>query len=97
MLTVDYLPAARRDFDESFDWYMSQSPQSAARFASAVDAAVLAVASDPVRFAMVDKKHRGCLVRRFPFRIIFRVVENGVVIVAVAHAKRRTGYWKGRA
>ena len=25
MLPVDYLPGARRDFDESFDWYAEQS------------------------------------------------------------------------
>ena len=37
-----------------------------------------------------------CPVKRFPFRIVFRVVENRILVVAVAHAKRRPGYWKDR-
>jgi len=96
MLPVDYLPGARRDFDESFDWYAQRSAPAAVRFVNAVDAALRAVAANPERFAAVDALHRECPVRRFPFRIIYRVVEGRVVVVAVAHAKRRPGYWKDR-
>ena len=42
MLPVDYLPGARRDFDESFDWYADRSTSAAVRFADAVDAALSA-------------------------------------------------------
>ena len=97
MLPVDYLPGARRDFDASFDWYLERSAEAAARFANAVDAALTAVAADPERFAVVDQLHRQCPVRRFPFRIVYRVVENRVLVVAVAHAKRRPGYWRDRS
>lgn len=96
MLPVDYLPGARRDFDESFDWYLERSTQAAVRFANAVEAALTAVAADPERFATVDQLHRECPVRRFPFRIVYRVVENRILIVAITHAKRRPGYWRDR-
>jgi len=96
MRPVDYLPGARRDFDESFDWYAERSAQAAVRFANAVDAALTALATDPERFAALDRVHRECPVRRFPFRIVYRVVENRVLVVAIAHAKRRTGYWRRR-
>jgi plasmid stabilization system protein ParE len=87
MLPVDYLPAARRDFDESFDWYAKQSPQAAIRFANAIDAALIAAASDPLRFAAVDAQHRECLVRRFPFRVIYRIVQSRILVVGVAPRK----------
>ncbi len=96
MLPVDYLPGARRDFDESFDWYAERSTQAAVRFANAIDAALTSVATDPERFAAVDDVHRECPVRRFPFRIVYRLVENRVLVVAIAHAKRRPGYWRER-
>jgi len=60
MLPVDYLPGARRDFDESFDWYAERSKLAAARFVIAVDAALSAIAADPQRFAAVDDLHRAC-------------------------------------
>lgn len=94
MLPVDFLPDARADFDESFDWYAERSAEAAARFANAVDAALSAVASDPKRFEAVDDLHQECPLKRFPFRIVYRVEEGRIVVVAVAHAKRRRGYWK---
>lgn len=97
MLPVDYLPGARCDFDESFDWYAERSPQAAARFANAIDDALSAAAEDPERFAAIDQRHRECPVRRFPFRIVYRVAVDRILVVAVAHAKRRPGYWKHRA
>jgi plasmid stabilization system protein ParE len=96
MLPVDYLPGARRDFDESFDWYAERSTQAAIRFVSAVDAALAAVAKDPMRFAAIDAIHRECPAKKFPFRIVYRLTQDRVVVVAVAHAKRRPGYWKAR-
>ena len=96
MLPVDYLPSARRDFDESFDWYAERSTQAAIRFANAVDAALTNAATNPEQFAAVDEVCRACPVKRFPFRIIFRIVENRVLVVAIAHAKRHPGFWKDR-
>ncbi len=96
MLPVDFLPEARLDFDESFDWYAERSAEAAARFANALDSALSAIAADPERFATVDDLHRECPVKRFPFRIVYRVVGNCILVVAVAHAKRRRSYWQER-
>jgi plasmid stabilization system protein ParE len=96
MLPVDYLPEARRDFDESFDWYAERSVRAATRFLVAVETAISAIAADPMRFAVVDEVHRECPVARYPFRIVYRIVPDRIVVVAVVHAKRRPGYWRGR-
>ncbi len=96
MKPADFLPGARADFDSSFDWYASQSKTAAERFSIAVDSALSRIARDPEQFVRIDARHRECLVKRFPFRIIFRMEASRIVVVAIAHAKRRPGYWKGR-
>ncbi|MEN6452064.1 MAG: type II toxin-antitoxin system RelE/ParE family toxin [Thermoguttaceae bacterium] len=96
MLPVDFLPDARRDFDESFDWYAARSLQASTRFTDAVDAALSTVADNPERFAAADGIHRECPIRRFPFRVVYRILGSRVLVVAIAHAKRRPGYWRGR-
>ena len=50
------------------------------------------IAAVPEQFALVDALHRECLVKRFPFRIVYRIESASVLIVAIAHAKRRPGY-----
>jgi len=54
MKPVDYLPGARRDYDESFDWYAERSAIAAQRFSNAVDATLN-------RIAAIDPLHRECL------------------------------------
>ncbi len=96
MPPIDYLFGARRDFDESFDWYAERSTQAAVRFAAAVDAALDRIVANPTQFASPDGVHRECPVKKFPFRIVYRLVDNRVLVVAIAHAKRRPGYWRNR-
>jgi plasmid stabilization system protein ParE len=97
MLPINYLPGTQRDFDEAFDWYASRSGIAAVRFTDAIDASLLRISQNARMIAFVDDIHQGCPVKRFPFRIIFRELEDQILIVAIAHAKRRPNYWRSRA
>lgn len=97
MPPVEYLFDARRDFDESFDWYADRSMRAAVRFAAAVEAALARISADPTQFSSRDGVHRECSVKKFPFRIVYRLVDHRVLVVAVVHAKRRPGFWHKRA
>jgi plasmid stabilization system protein ParE len=97
MAAVDLLPAARMDFDESFDWYAWRSPEAAERFSRAIDDTLERIARTPNQFAKVDRRHQACPVARFPFRIVYRIEAERILVVAVVHAKRKPYYWKDRA
>jgi hypothetical protein len=44
-----------------------------------------------------DRRTRSNLLPRFPYSIVYVIGSDGdVVVAAVAHAKRRPGYWKSR-
>lgn len=96
MLRIEYHPGARLDFDESFDWYLVRSQQTAVRFSTAINASLDLIAANPERFLPLDSMHRQCTVKRFPFRIIYRILPDHVFVVAIAHGKRRPGYWSDR-
>jgi hypothetical protein len=44
-----------------------------------------------------DDQIRRVLVSRFPYEIVYRLRPAEIVIVAIAHLKRRPGYWKNRS
>jgi plasmid stabilization system protein ParE len=96
MKPVAFLPGARRDFDESFDWYGERSDSAAKRFSESVNDALIRIATHPEQFAAIDSLHRECSLKRFPFRIVYRIEPEQILVVAVAHASRRPGYWKRR-
>ena len=47
---IEFLAAARLDFDESFNWYHKRSVGAAIGFASAVDEAIGMIIGDPTDF-----------------------------------------------
>jgi plasmid stabilization system protein ParE len=95
-MDVDFHPEATAELAESTDWYAGRSRAVAQDFLVAVDLVISSIVDDPARFAKIDEAHRSCSVARFPFQIVFRHDESRVVIIAVAHAKRRSGYWRQR-
>jgi plasmid stabilization system protein ParE len=93
---IEYHSGARDDFDESVDWYGKRSVGAAIGFVAAVEEAIEKIVADPARFPSAHGGCRNCTVNRYPFRLVFRDETDRLVIVAVAHAKRRPGYWHGR-
>jgi len=75
---------------------MQRSAIAAERFEKAVDDALRSIGENPKHFATVKPNHRGCRLERFPFRVIYRIEAHRILVVAIAHAKRRPGYWKNR-
>ena len=50
----------------------------------------------PEAGASYEEDSRRVLFHRFPFELIYRVEADAVVVIAVAHQRRRPGYWKSR-
>ena len=89
-------PEARQDFREAIAWYRSRSPIVAAEFRAIASEVVRSIAKSPQRWPKYLHGTRRFVLHRFPFSIIY-LDEPGVVnIVAVAHSKRKPGYWKAR-
>jgi plasmid stabilization system protein ParE len=93
---IDLNPLAFEELKSSANWYSRRSPIAGQKFSIAVAEALKKISDDPDRFVKVDGRHCACRVLGFPFQIVFRIQENRVRVVAVAHAKRRLGYWKRR-
>lgn len=51
----------------------------------------------PMRYTAAAHGTRQILLDRFPFTLYYRIRGEVVMIVAVAHQKRRPGYWRSRA
>lgn len=96
MTNVIICSAAEIDFTESLTWYAEHSIDAANDFDAEFDRALTRIAATPERFPRCDARHRYFLLRRFPFRIIYRIVQGDIVVMAVAHSSRSPDYWTDR-
>ena len=99
MSPVRFHPAASAEAEAAVRWYEERVPGLGDDFRVEVVRAVDRIADAPLRWpaSPYDPRARRYLLLRFPYSIVYVVDPDGAVTVAaVAHAKRRPGYWQRR-
>jgi plasmid stabilization system protein ParE len=89
-------PEARADFSDAIAWYRQRNASVATEFRIAVSDVVRDIAQTPQRWPGYLYGTRRFALERFPFSVIYLDDPDIVRIVAVAHAKRKPGYWRQR-
>jgi plasmid stabilization system protein ParE len=93
---VGFHPQAVAEAAAAAEWYRRRNDAAGAAFLAELDQAIDSVADAPDRWPSYLHGTRRFLLRRFPFLVVYRPVADGIEVVAVAHGRRRPGYWKGR-
>lgn len=96
MKPLELHPAAAKEAEEAAAWYAESDPRVALRFAEELDAALSRIAEAPHRWPSYIGEARRVRLTRFPFLVAYREEPDRILIVAVAHAKRKPGYWRER-
>ncbi len=91
-------PEAKAEFRTDAQWYDADYPNRGERFADSVEASFLRIREAPRSFPFWRRRKdvRACVVPRFPFTVFFVAEPESVIVYAVAHDKRRPGYWQKR-
>jgi toxin ParE1/3/4 len=94
-------PAAEEETRKAALWYERQRSGLGAEFLAAIDTAIQQLQEAPLRFSRLETLPnedtvRRRLVKRFPYAVIYELLANEIEILAVAHTRRRPGYWKRR-
>jgi plasmid stabilization system protein ParE len=90
------LAPASDEVAEAVRWYDARRLGLARQLFDAVVDAVQAVQANPDMGAPIcaDGRTRRFLLPRFPHHLVYRLAPAEIVVVAVAHSKRRPGYWR---
>ncbi len=76
--------------------YHSESPSAAARFFDEFDRLKALVRSNPYIGQQNDDGSRGFTFRNFPFDLVYEIRSEAIVVTAIAHHRRKPGYWSER-
>ncbi|MEK8035972.1 MAG: type II toxin-antitoxin system RelE/ParE family toxin [candidate division NC10 bacterium] len=88
---------ADAEVNEAAKYYEERVPGLGLLFLAAVEEAVEKVLADPEAFQLVGDEIRHKLIRRFPYSLLYVIEPDRIRVSAVAHQKRRPGYWSHRA
>ena len=96
MTRYRYLPLAREELNEAAAFYEASVPGLGETFLDDVERAIETIRERPGMGASAGRGFRKSFIRRFPFTIVYAQRDEEIVIVAIAHQRRRPGYWRGR-
>ena len=89
-------PEAREEFLAAIDYYNNVEPGLGMAFYAEVESAIALVETYPDMWTEIGDNIRRCLVRRFPYAILYSKEANRVFIYAIMHTKRKPCYWYDR-
>jgi len=87
---------AAKEFDEAIEWYELRSEGLGQRFKEATLRQIEKVKRNPRWFLVEEGDIYKAYVPKFPYKILYTVEKESLVIWAIAHLHRKPWYWQSR-
>ena len=87
---------AEAELEQAALFYESQVVGLGKSFAAEVERTISLVREFPEAGSPTGANWRRVVIARFPYSIIYQQRPDLIRIVAIAHQRRRPGYWRGR-
>ena len=96
-IEIELHPEAQAEYLEALQWYVDRSYRVGRRFQREFVRVVELIESDPDKGQVFEGPVRFIRLRRFPYVLYYQPIDsNRVQVLAVAHGRRRPGYWHHR-
>ena len=94
--SLDYHPNAVSELIDAAQFYEDRQNGLGHRFLDAVEDALFAVQTNLFIGSADELGRRKYRVKKFPYLLIYKMREEGICILAVAHTSRKPRYWESR-
>lgn len=77
-------------------FYESREPGLGEEFLYEFSKSLAKIRDRPLSSGIYFDHYRRYVMPRFPYGVVYRIEGEQILILAVAHVRRRPGYWRGR-
>ena len=95
-MRIVFTSLARREVDDAVRHYEGVQSGLGRRFKTDVGKAARRLREYPYAWSVERGNVRKCLLNTFPYKLLYSVEQDHIVVVAVAHQHRRPDYWVDR-
>lgn len=95
-MTLHHLLEAELEILDAIIFYKERAGNLAVDFYAEFKKSCEEIVMFPEFWGSVGGGYRRKLLPRYPYGIIYKVEDDEILIVALAHTSRRPEYWKGR-
>ena len=87
---------ANNEFKDAIDWYENQSKGLGNRFKETVINQIKKIDKNPEWFLKETDNIYKAYIPKFPYKILFSINKDMLIIWAIAHMHREPWYWQSR-
>jgi toxin ParE1/3/4 len=95
-MRFEFAKAAREELLDSIEYYELQQTGLGLIFSEQVYATIERIIDFPSGWTPLDDTFHRCLVKQFPYALIYTVLDQVLVVTAVMNLHRKPNYWRGR-
>lgn len=95
-MKVEFLETAQTELGQAFQWYETQQKNLGLQFLNEFDAAIRRIVAFLEAYMPFEKNIRRCLIKRFPYGVLYGLDTDKIIVIAVAHLHRKPDYWIDR-
>ena len=96
MKDYGFLEPAEIELEEEVKYFNDQQEGLGYEFAKEVADTITRILKYPEAWTKLSKRTRRCRTNRFPYGVIYQIRGDRILIVAIAHLRRRPFYWRDR-
>ncbi len=95
-MEIEFLEPALIELDDAKEYYNVQSNGLGTNFFDEVLKAIELISRFPEVWSKNTENTRKALLKKFPYNLVYSILEDKIYIIAVAHQHREPEYWIDR-
>lgn len=95
-MQIEFIEPATIELDDAIEYYDLQLSGLGKRFFIDVSETIELISKFPKLFSQNSAHTRKAVLRKFPYNIIYTILNDKIYIIAVAHQNRAPEYWIDR-
>ncbi len=95
-MKYSFHPKAKKELFEAISYFEGCGSGLGLEFSKEIFSTIQRIIHFPSAWSKFSANTRRCLTNRFPYGVIYQIIEEEILIIAVMQLNREPDYWKKR-
>jgi plasmid stabilization system protein ParE len=92
-MKVFFSKYAKQELNDAVHYYELEYEGLGRRFKEEVKKAAIRISEYPQAWSVELGDIRKCLLHKFPYKLLYSIEEDHILVIAIAHQHRKPDYW----
>jgi plasmid stabilization system protein ParE len=92
-MKITFSKIAKLELDDAITFYETELAGLGILFKKEIRSSILRIKEHPKAWSIEKGDVRKALLHRFPYKILYSIEKDHIIILAIAHQHRKPNYW----